>query len=593
MVSLLACLSRGGIVVPMATELQAVRIQALSVVVSLVFGLQSSCAQDVPATPAFSNETVSWGIPDCGVSPLPAKVPSEIYGLAVGDYDRDGDDDLYMGCHGAPPFLLCNQLQSDGLTRLFVPNLDLITSQTLEEMEFDRHVGAFVDFDGDGDLDLSIITGAVSGQGEGFDQLFINPLPTLSPPVWTNVAASVAIQDGIGSGRYPIWFDYDLDCDLDLFVGHTAYEETPLNNHNLLHQNPGTNQLTQAWPNTAPDTGLDAGSSENTGTGLAFDWDLDGDPDLVLPPRLARHDEQNGDHEPFQNLRFYRNEGTGAAKLFERCECEPTAELATSNYVTVAAANIDRDALPDLVFGQLDGPVVIWFNNGDPNPCLWEPKVELGDNTTDATALVVADFDNNGFRDLYVGRDNPDGARPPVVLMDLRLKKNGTAGFSELTDTGVDAWTNPRFPQATWGDFDRDGRVDLAVGVEESAGIYEPKVALLLNRLTQNRPTQNKSVEIRLNFDKADGKNLEGVGALVRVKAGSRIYYGQVMSGGSWHASLPHYLHFGVRLKKTVEVEVLWPGVATPTKFLGLATGVCWELHYSTSEATACPISNP
>lgn len=570
-----------------------IKMQALAVVFALVFGLQSVCAQGVPATPAFSNETVSWGIPDCGVSPLPAKVPSEIFGLAVGDYDRDGDDDLYLGCHGAPPFLLANELQSDGVTRLFVPNPDLITSPTVEEKEFDRHVGDFVDFDGDGDLDLSIITGAVSGQDEGFDQLFVNPLPTLSPAVWTNVAATLAIQDGVGSGRYPLWFDYDLDCDLDLFVGHTAYEETPLNNHNLLYQNPGTNQLTQAWPNKAMETGLDAGSSENTGTGLAFDWNLDGYSDLVLTPRLARHDEQNGQHEPFQNLRFYRNGGTGVGRLFERCECEATAELVTSNYVTVAAGNIDRDALPDLVFGQLQGPVVVWFNNGDPDPCLWEPKVELGTNTTDATALVLADFDNNGFLDLYVGRDNPDGAKPPVVLMDLKRKKNDTVRFSELTDTGVNAWTNPRFPQATWGDFDRDGRVDLVVGVEESAIGGDPKAALLLNRITQNRQTQNKSIELRLNFDKAGGKNLEGVGALVRVQAGGRVYYGQVMSGGSWHASLAHYLHFGVRLKETVNVEVLWPGVATPAQFLGLETGTCWELHYSTSEATACPVGNP
>ena len=484
----------------------------------------------------------AWALRDGG---------NDLYGVSVADYDDDHNDDLYLGWHMNAPVLY----ENNG-AKAFVDRTNILALINDNNDFRDRHVAAFADYDGDDDLDLAIITGAVFGSCCGHDQLYRN-----GPTPWQDLAETLGIRDSDGSGRYGLWFDYDNDMDLDLFVGHVVYPESPEKNHNLLYDSGS------AWKNVAPTVGLD--SLDNSGTALAIDLDNDRDLELVLTPKYAR---PGG--EPEQNLKFYRNDVSAVGK-FVRLECAGTAD-----YVTVAAGDVDNDGDADLVFGRLNNAAEIWLNPGVANssPCMWTRRM-LGASSRNATALVLMDFDNDSDLDFYFGRQNENGATPATVLLS-----NDGSTVSEDTNAGVALWSRSAELQATWGDFNRDGWSDIVCGGPQVEGYRH--AALLLNNYKADFPT-NRAVTLRLKYDRPGSKNRAAIGSRVRIEAQGKSWTRWIDSGGSWHASLPHYVHAGVGAAQQVNVQVNWPD-GTTTSLNNLATNECWEVKYSTGAATRC-----
>ena len=78
----------------------------------------------------------------------------------------------------------------------------------------------------------------------------------------------------------------------------------------------------------------------------------------------------------------------------------------------------------------------------------------LADVTGDGAGVAVADFNNDGFRDIYLANSKAD-----------RLFRNdGGTGFTNITvSAGIDATDESRGTSASWGDFNDDGYVDLYV----------------------------------------------------------------------------------------------------------------------------------
>jgi len=136
----------------------------------------------------------------------------ESYGSSWGDFNGDGWPDLWTGNHG--PF-------GKGST-LYLNNADGTFTTVKQNLGFedlsnhDIHTGSWADFDNDGDQDLMVVAGAKGGDGEGPNFFMIN-----NGGVFKDNAENLGLDFPLGRGRIPIWFDWNNDGFLDiLLVNH-------------------------------------------------------------------------------------------------------------------------------------------------------------------------------------------------------------------------------------------------------------------------------------------------------------------------------------------------------------------------------------
>lgn len=135
-------------------------------------------------------------------------------GTAIGDYDNDGDIDLFVASYG-PDVLWQNQ--GDGTFVDAAPGTPLAG---------DHHsvAAAWADYDGDGWLDLYVDT-FLSAEAEARDYLFKN-----EGGVFREVLPDVMAEAGASHGI--AWADYDLDGDLDVSLANNHAE-----GHHPLYRN--------------------------------------------------------------------------------------------------------------------------------------------------------------------------------------------------------------------------------------------------------------------------------------------------------------------------------------------------------------------
>lgn len=175
---------------------------------------------------------------------------------AWGDFDLDGDVDLYVGFDpGGPP----NRLYRNDADAGFV---DVAREVGLDHRGQTRQP-TFIDYDGDGDLDLFVAF------RDGPNRLARN-----DGEVFTDVTETA----GIGDARRSVgaaWFDVDDDGDLDLFVANQEGDE------DALYRNRGDG----TFEDVASELGMHrpGRSAEQGSVGVALsDADNDGDIDLFV-----------------------------------------------------------------------------------------------------------------------------------------------------------------------------------------------------------------------------------------------------------------------------------------------------------------------
>ncbi len=216
------------------------------------------------------------------ITSQPVNAADESWTAAWGDYDKDGDLDLYVGNFGDPNRLFRN----DSGTLLD------ISSPPTNNTGDTRGVG-WVDYDGDHDLDIY-----VSNQAD--NQLYRN-----DETFFTEITGS-PIND-TGSARGFTWGDYDLDGDLDLFVANWGTE-------NKLFRNDGSGVFVDVSSSPINDTG--------NGRGAQFvDYDSDGDLDLYVV--------NSGD-----NI-LYQNESTPQPNSYIKLELLGTGGIRTTHGIVM------------------------------------------------------------------------------------------------------------------------------------------------------------------------------------------------------------------------------------------------------------------
>jgi hypothetical protein len=392
------------------------------------------------------------------------------------DFDGDGDLDLHVVNYGQPDLLLRNEGGD-----LFVN----VATDSLADAG-NGTAAAWADYDNDGDLDVYLSRDLQP------NKLLRND----GGGAFTDVPLSMADDDGPGRGV--AWGDYDRDGLIDIFLANDGTFDALFQNFGPL----GDDWLFLRMGGI----GVEDGSSCPTWC----DYNGDGLPDLYLTRRLQ------------ENI-LYMNSGTMG--FFSVLGGTVVADPGDGRGVTWG--DQDGDGIMDLYLVNAGG--VDRLLRGDGTSFQAVTGAELGD-TGDGRCVGWADQDNDGDLDLFVGRGlhrdfillNEDGAFARVVMEN--------AGESQ---------------SLTWGDYDGDGDLDLYL-VRNGA-----------NRLYRNDQQHgNHWLEVDLM---GTTSNRAAIGARLRLVAGGRVQVRRIAAGGN-PGQDALTAHFGLGGAASVDsLVVAWP----------------------------------
>ena len=289
--------------------------------------------------------------------------PGFTMGSVFGDYDNDGDIDLYLATGG--------QYEIEA-NRLFANNGDGtftdVTAAAGVGIKAFTYSASFVDYDNDGDLDLYCANYGVGAK----NTLFANN----GNGTFTDVTDAAGVGDKSWSWM-GVWSDIDNDGDADLYVVNGRY---PAGEPNKLFVNNGNGTFTEG----AAAAGVNDG---NWGLGSSFaDIDNDGDQDLFVSNYIGGNN-------------LYLNDGAGS---FTKASHKVAAgEEGWGKGPTFG--DVDNDGDLDLYEGDCKLANQMYMNDGAGNfvnVADDQPQLQCATVRTKGTAF--ADIDNDGDLDLYV-----------------------------------------------------------------------------------------------------------------------------------------------------------------------------------------------
>ncbi|UCH89722.1 MAG: PKD domain-containing protein [Thermoplasmata archaeon] len=126
----------------------------------------------------------------------------------------------------------------------------------------------------------------------------------------------------------------------------------------------------------------------------------------------------------------------------------------------------DNDGYLDFYAGGgLNNKDKLWHNNG--NGTFTDVTQAAGGvtDTSPTTAAGWGDFDKDGDLDLYVANGEDWNSGNPIYYADKLYENNGDGTFSDITvAAGIDDYTTPYYGRGVaWGDYDNDGWLDVYI----------------------------------------------------------------------------------------------------------------------------------
>lgn len=439
-------------------------------------------------------------------------------GLAWGDFDGDGDFDLYVVNFTAP---LGAVPTDEGGNRLWrndgVRFVDFTTAGGVANHEGFGMGAAFADFDGDDDLDLFVTN-------YGLNRLFRNR----GDGSFGEVAAELGVAGAADAWSVaPVWGDYDLDGRLDLYVtNYVAFDAETIDTSNLgsrewegvpFSLNPNAFDAQANYLYRQDESGifveeaLPAGASDDGGRGLGASFvDLDGDGGLDL--YVANDVSPNA-------LLLNRTTAPGEALFDNRSAATGTADPRGSMGISVA----DLPGLggaprtPDLFITHWVAQENALYQGIDAGGRLeYHDKarqLRIAEASLDRVGWGCGffDVDRDGRLDLVVanGSTLEDGADPPGLEPQRPfLLWNGGELFYDLAPVAGDAFARAHVARGlALADWDGDRDVDVAISVNRGRPL------LLRNDST----VRASSIGVRL-----PGPDASSIGARVTVDDGER-----------------------------------------------------------------------
>ncbi|MEQ8625307.1 MAG: VCBS repeat-containing protein [Vicingaceae bacterium] len=511
-------------------------------------------------------------------------------GVAVGDVNNDGLVDLFFSGPVVGGRLYLNQ-----------GNLkfrDITNQAEISTLPFSTGV-SMVDINEDGFLDIYVCRSASNDPDIRANILLINNQDL----TFTDRAAEYGLNDKSYS-NYASFFDYDRDGDLDLFLLNHRFDfksSVDLRTHNYnsakskkfeftsdrLYRNDGNKKFTDVTK---------AAGLQNSTYGLSVTAsDINGDGWVDL---FVANDYADKDH-----LYINNKNGTFTDKaeemLFHSSKNAMGSDVADfNNDGLVDIINLDMIAEDNYRQKQLKSQTpydlyhmmveegyshqimrnTLQLNNGDGT--FSEIGQLAGISHTDwSWTPLLADFDNDGFKDLYITngyyRDVHDldfikytsneiiqkaGGLPnvdelemvkkmnSVPIQNYIYKNNGDLTFSDKTlNWGMNetSFSNG----AVYTDLDLDGDLDIVVNnFNTQPFLYENRTNKILK--------ENNYVSVSLKGPK---DNPHGVGATIRLISGDSKQFQYSSPYRGYFSSVDPSVHFGLGKSDNAKLIVEWP----------------------------------
>jgi enediyne biosynthesis protein E4 len=360
-----------------------------------------------------------------------------------------------------------------------------------------------LDYDNDGDLDVYVVQGQMLGKGKTVEQATYQPRGALKDRLYRNDLAVAAngtrtltftdVTDGSGVdlqtyGMGVVAGDIDNDGWVDLY-------RTSLSGGVMLRNNGN---------GTFGDVTAKSGTANRGGWGVSasfVDYDRDGWLDLYVGNYLIYGTEADidclsptGQHDycPPNSYRaqpdkLYRNRGSG---VFEDVTTRALTGGAYGPALGVSTADFDNDGWLDIYVGNDGEPNQLWMNqkNGTfkDTAFLAGAAVNGAGNSEASMGIDAGDFDNDGDDDLFItnwlNQMNTLYVNTGAGLFEDRKAASGL-GAPSLAKTGFGTG---------WLDYDNDGWLDLFVAngsvsmIEAQLRANDPFPLKMQNQLYRN-----------------------------------------------------------------------------------------------------------